>query len=285
MQVFISWSGRGRELAEAFAWWIPKVIQAARPFVSSQDISKGDFWRQRLGNVLAEYQFGLAILTKESIASPWLNFETGALSKNLGASKVMPILFGVDDADLAALPLNQFQNTKFEREDMRKLMSDLNGLQLLAPLSSENLNDAFDVWWPKLEERIGAILTAWAAETPKAAKPRPEDRLEHIELALGDITRMLRAMRASRRDERDNLWDGNLFGASEVGRGARGHLLRSNDGRLIEAWVDRNGELRTRPYKVGQRKKKRPRPIEQTPSALQRPDTVDPGDEPGSDDD
>ena len=262
MQVFISWSGRGRELAEAFSWWIPKVIQAVQPFVSSQDIAKGDFWRQRLGNVLADYQFGLAILTKDSIASPWLNFETGALSKNLGASKVMPILFGVDDSDLAALPLNQFQNTKFEREDMRKLMADLNGLQLVAPLSSENLNDAFDEWWPKLEEKINAILGSWAADTNKAVKPRAEDRLEHIELALNDITRMLRAMRVARRDDRDSIWDSNLFGPSERGgAGGRPYLARTAEGSLVEIWVSRAGQIEVRPYRVPHKKRKRPRPI------------------------
>ena len=42
MKVFISWSGdRSKFIANTLHWWLPNVMQAIDPFVSSQDIQKG----------------------------------------------------------------------------------------------------------------------------------------------------------------------------------------------------------------------------------------------------
>jgi hypothetical protein len=44
MKLFISWSGsKSQRLAEIFKDWIPKVIQAIKPFFSP-DIEKGVRW-------------------------------------------------------------------------------------------------------------------------------------------------------------------------------------------------------------------------------------------------
>lgn len=99
MKVFISWSGeRGKAIAEIVYAWLPSVIQAVKPFFSPDDIAKGARWSSEVGSELEACQVGIVIVTRESLTSPWIMFEAGALSKNVGKSRVVPIL-----VDLASM--------------------------------------------------------------------------------------------------------------------------------------------------------------------------------------
>ena len=86
MKVFLSWSGpRSKAVADAFAWWLPQVIQAIDPSISS-DIDKGKRWSDEISNQLEETKLGIICLTQDNLKAPWLLFEAGALWKAKGAS-------------------------------------------------------------------------------------------------------------------------------------------------------------------------------------------------------
>jgi hypothetical protein len=59
MKVFISWSGeRSRKVAEALQQWLPRVIQATEPWISTE-ISKGSRWGPEISSRLEESRIGI----------------------------------------------------------------------------------------------------------------------------------------------------------------------------------------------------------------------------------
>lgn len=117
MDIFISWSGdRARGLAKALRDWLKCVIQTASPWMSDEDIGPGTRWGIELARQLEHTNFGILCLTKESLSSPWLLFEAGALAKALTESRVCPVLLDVDLGDLPP-PLAQFNGVQATEQD------------------------------------------------------------------------------------------------------------------------------------------------------------------------
>jgi TIR domain len=151
MRVFISWSGdKSEQIAHDLSRWLPRVIQRIEPYMSSNDIEKGTRWSSEIAQQLDETDYGVVCLVPENLQAPWIQFEAGAVSKSLKKAKVSPILFGVNKADLADNPLRWFQCTDFRKEDMRKLMQDMNKAEGTEPLKSSILEGAFDKYWGDL---------------------------------------------------------------------------------------------------------------------------------------
>jgi hypothetical protein len=114
MRVFISWSGdTGKAFAKIVHAWLPSVLQAVKPFFSPDDIAKGAKWSSDIGAELETSQVGIIVVTRESVSAPWLMFEAGALSKNVGRAKVAPILVDLEPGDVRG-PLMQFQCARFD---------------------------------------------------------------------------------------------------------------------------------------------------------------------------
>lgn len=154
MKLFISWSGElSKEIAEIFRQWIPGVIQAAKPYYSPDDITKGTRWNSEISKELDSSKIGIICLTKENLESPWIMFEAGALSKNLEKSKVCPLLFGIEPSDIKG-PLVQFQAAKFSKKEMKKVIKMMNDELDSTSLETDVLDSVFEMWWPKLQEQI-----------------------------------------------------------------------------------------------------------------------------------
>lgn len=188
MKVFISWSGeQSKAIASEFKEWIPAVIQAVKPYFSSNDIDKGSRWATEISKELEQSKVGLICLTRENLEAPWIMFEAGALSKSIESSKVCPMLFGVETTDLTG-PLIQFQATVFNKQEVNKLMQSVNSELGEIALAQEVLESVFNKWWPDLESKISEIL----AKKPekKATDVRSErDLLEEILTLTRQINR------------------------------------------------------------------------------------------------
>jgi TIR domain len=157
MKVFLSWSGdRSKLLAEAMRDWLPRVIQAVQPWMSAADIEKGTMWRNEIARQLDEATVGIICLTSDNLDKPWLLFEAGAISKKLDDSFVCTYLLDLEPSEVRE-PLAQFQSTKAEKEDTKRLLQTIN--RALGPLSLQEtvLDDVFEAMWPRLERRIQQI--------------------------------------------------------------------------------------------------------------------------------
>lgn len=158
MEIFLSWSGdQSRKIAESFKSWLPSVIQVLKPFYSSTDISKGKRWDSELSKSLNKCDFGIIILTEENRTAPWIMFEAGALAKNIDTGRVCSFLFNLKDTDVVG-PLSSFQNTKYEKQDVFKLLEDINNYLEDNKIDKEVLARVFEKMWPDLDAELKKIL-------------------------------------------------------------------------------------------------------------------------------
>ena len=198
MKVFISWSGkRSAAVADALRYWLPKVIQALEPWTSADDIEKGMRWRSGLATELEQSSVGIICLTRENLDSTWVHFEAGALSKQQQNTCVCTFLFDLEPTDVRE-PLAQFQATRAQKDDVRKLVFSINGALDDSKLSESELGETFEVWWPKLEELLAKIREL---TTPTGPVRTDRELLEEIL----NLARTHKAWREARADEGDEM--------------------------------------------------------------------------------
>ena len=178
-KVFISWSGPlTQKIAAELNGWIPKMLQSVQTYFTPDDIEKGAHWSNSIEKKLSQSEIGILCLTQDNQVSPWITFEAGALSKHKDVSRVCPLLFNFDNADLTG-PLTIFQTTKFEKNEFKKLMSSINNCSEKR-LEDKNFDETFEVWWPHLEDKISQIL----AEEEVMTTPQKRDQQDILEEIL-----------------------------------------------------------------------------------------------------
>jgi hypothetical protein len=106
-------------------------------------------------------------LTPDNLEAPWVNFESGALSKHAKDSAVWTLLLGGVQIDDIKGPLSQFQHTVFEKEDIFNLIKSINHAHGEAKQDETRLRTIFDkFWWTELEKKVNdaSNLPEWGSE-------------------------------------------------------------------------------------------------------------------------
>lgn len=132
------------------------MISFFEPWVSAEDIHRGARWVKDIGQELEGTNVGIVCLTPENLTAPWINFEAGALSKELGRGYVCTYLFGVSESALEG-PLVQFQATRANKDGTYRLLRTLNNLLGDLKRSDSQLERLYEVWWPALERALRAV--------------------------------------------------------------------------------------------------------------------------------
>ena len=218
MKVFISWSGElSKKVAELLNEWIPSVLQNVEPWISTEDIEKGEIWFGAITDKMADVSVGIICLTRDNMNAPWILFEAGALSKGLTKNRVCTLLIDLEANDLKP-PLGQFNATRASKEEMAKLLKTINcsAPDKEKPLDDLRVQAAVERWWPEFYEKLKIILTT----TPKvlAVKKRPPEEISdeilttvrsmhgvlqelkpaRLERSLNELTEMVWAIKSPR---------------------------------------------------------------------------------------
>ena len=184
MKIFLSWSGtRSRAVAEALKNFLPRVIQAVRPFYSPE-IEKGANWSNEIDRALEGTRFGVVCLTSDNLQSTWIHYETGALSKTPDAL-IWTFLLDVEKGDVKP-PLGKFQHTAAQAGDVRELVRTINRRLPDAggtALDERLLEETFDEQWPRLEAELEAARRLPAPDSTQAP-PARRDIHDMMEEAL-----------------------------------------------------------------------------------------------------
>jgi hypothetical protein len=192
LRVFISWSGeRSKALALGLRDWLPLVLHYVEPWLSEADIEAGERWAQSVAKELAASNFGVICVTPENMGSPWLLFEAGALTKSLEASKVVPLLLGLEFSDISG-PLAQFQAKKLTREGAYEVVRSLQG-SADEPIPEDRAARLFDLAWADFETKLGDIVK----EAPSERHPRSTHEV------LEELVAGVRALDARAREQQE----------------------------------------------------------------------------------
>ena len=184
MRVFISWSGDvSRQFAEALHDWLPKVINAVKPWFSEEDIEKGTVGASEIRKNLNEADCCIICLTPENLERPWINFEAGAIANQMKEStRVCPILIDLKRIQMKG-PLKDYQYTLPENKDFHKLIQTINK-HIEEPLKDSHLEESFNVWWEKLEKKFATIKRNYDT---KEVPPDVDKMMEEMLLLIRDI--------------------------------------------------------------------------------------------------
>lgn len=157
-KVFISWSGEyTKRVAIILKRWLDEMFDQVETFVSDRDIEAGQRSLAIIEGQLANASVGLVLTTQSNQQSQWLNFEAGALSKEVSDSqaRVVPILLGdlTSPAQLTG-PIAQFQAKRWDRESMLDLVVSLGRL---VDVTEEVVRRRFERSWEEVAGDVSAV--------------------------------------------------------------------------------------------------------------------------------
>ncbi|MFN8109585.1 MAG: TIR domain-containing protein [Thermoleophilia bacterium] len=154
MSVFLSWSGpRGRQLASATSQLLRATVPQARPWMST-DIRRGSPWAIELLASLRDAKVGVLCLTSDSVGSPWIQFEAGAiLGVSRSVSAIASLAFDVPADRFRTGALSRYSTFACEAEPVRELLDLVARTEGADSLRGE----AFDQAWHAFRIQIGQI--------------------------------------------------------------------------------------------------------------------------------
>jgi hypothetical protein len=235
-KVFISWSG---DLAKAVAFvWndlLEDTFDSVQPFMSEDDIGAGERGLTKIAAELAGTSFGIVVVTQENENSPWINFEAGALSKDVNDDtvRVAPSLVDFERKSDLTGPLKQFQGGLLDKAGIEYILVEI---AKIIGASELTIKKRFANSWSEYEERFTAAKAVSGGTAPAKHRSQP-DILDEILTTVRSLARDTGAANATA-----NTANTNASLALALVKASN-----TRDGALVNASNARDFDLRLRP--------------------------------------
>ena len=158
MKVFLSWSGeRSESVAAALREWLPSLLETLDPWMSRSDLDAGTRWGRDIEAQLTESSFGVICVTPENAENPWINFEAGAIAKEVSETRVVPYCIGFPPVELPAGPLTLFQGVQADESGTWELLKSIDKSRKDKAVGDTRLRKMFDRAWPELDRALSEL--------------------------------------------------------------------------------------------------------------------------------
>lgn len=254
MKVFISWSGdKSKAVALVVKWWLGVVHPAAKPWVSTVDIQAGDRWAAEIEKGLEGAAFGIICVTPQNVDSRWINYEAGAISKQVDGSKtkVAALLIDYSSPTELEMPLSQFNAVMPTSEGFQDLALSINSaLDERDRREASAVRELADMVWTRLSQQLDEI----EVQEPNTAPRKRDDSqlLEEVLLRVRGLDKRIDeiTMQIESAEARFGYFDPQTQDA--LGRRlSRATLQRQDDARMATEIVRRNVPNGMNPRRVG----------------------------------
>lgn len=189
LKVFISWSGSlSKSVAKELMDLLRMASDRITPFMSDLNIESGTRGLSVIADELASTSVGILVVTKDNWQSPWLNYEAGALSKEVEdiETRVIPLLVDLEGPDMASTPLVQFQYRKLDEENVRRVLTELAALCGADPTRTV---ERVMPRWAEYDERIKAAIAQSHASVQAPPAPTEPELIREILETVREIQR------------------------------------------------------------------------------------------------
>lgn len=196
IKIFISWSGSpAREIALVLKDWLEEVYDDVLAWVSDRDIEAGARSMQEIEESLRDARAGIIVVTEANMMAPWLNFEAGALSKQLynERNRVIPLLVDLKRPTDLRGPLSILQAVMMDQDGITRVLQSLNTMMGLDP---ERAHRRVATYWEQLSDTLGPLCRSepeeQSSDERKSDRPLPPSRESTM---LPEMLEILRALR------------------------------------------------------------------------------------------
>ena len=166
---------------------VKELFDGVEPFMSEQNIGAGERGLPKIASELSGSSFGIIVVTQENQKSQWLNYEAGALSKDLEDQtvRVAPSLVDFERKNDVTGPPGQFQAGLLDKSGVEYILTEI---AKVVGADEASVVKRFHNAWSEYEVRF-AEAKAEGAGQPADARRSSDEMLDEILTMVRDMAR------------------------------------------------------------------------------------------------